>query len=121
MPALVKEESMEHAIVMPSGQPVLGDKRYELFVGGKGWPLGLNQACQTVAGALDHWRERLKSLDEDISARRASLEALTNGFDEPAGAQTEQQAKLERELLFLGRVRMEHEETLSVLEQCHAG
>jgi hypothetical protein len=112
---------MEQASVMPSGQPVLGDKGYELFVDGQWWSLGLNQDCQTVAGALDHWRQRLKSLDEDISGRRASLAALTSGFDDPAGAQTEQQAKQERELLFLGRVRKQHEATLSMLEQCDTG
>lgn len=109
---------MEHSIVLSPGQPVLGDKGYELFVGGKWWPLGLNQDCQTVAGALDHWRKRLATLDEDISDSRARLEALTNEFEAPAAARTEQQAKLERELQFLNRVRTQHEETVNVLEQC---
>ena len=109
---------MEHTIVLPPGQPVLGDKGYELCVGGKWWPLGLHQDCQTVAGALDYWRRRLTALDEEISDLHESVEALTSGFDAPAAAKTEQQAKWERELQFLGRVRTQHEETLSVLEQC---
>jgi hypothetical protein len=109
---------MEHSIVMPPGQPVLGDKGYELFVDGKWWPLGSNKDCQIVAGAVDHWRQRLETLDEEISDLRTRFEALANVFDAPATPKTEQQAKLERELLCLGRVRTAHAETLSVLEQC---
>jgi hypothetical protein len=109
---------MEHSSVMPPCQPVLGDKGYELFVDGKWWPLGMSQDCQTVAGAREHWRQRLETLDDEISTLHERLEALAVGFDAPAAAKTEQQAKLERELQFLGRVRTEHEATLRVLELC---
>jgi hypothetical protein len=106
---------MESTGTLSALQPRWSDTGYMLSVDGKTWALGLDAACQTIAGAHTHWQERLRGLDVDLAACRERLEADGGSLAELSAASAAKRGKIERELQFLEGVRATTEETITIL------